>query len=147
LEPNWNGIVQTIVTLNRLSGEPSRKEKEMQMNFIQKACWPRLWLRRLLARVVGNCVVWMRPTETSRRRSSGRRLSKENHVPQSEFFAASHDHVVPALTLLDDDIGDGIWMVTLNDYGPGARDRLSFECFHTKQAAETFIGAQKCALS
>jgi hypothetical protein len=55
------------------------------MNFIQKAslraCWPRPWLRRLLTRVVGNCVAWMRRAETSRRRSSGRHLSKEtNHV-------------------------------------------------------------------
>jgi hypothetical protein len=63
---------------------------------------------------------------------------------QSEFFAVSDDHVVPALTLLDD-IGDGIWMVTLNDYGPGARDRLSVGCFNTKEAAETFIAAQKRA--
>ena len=63
---------------------------------------------------------------------------------QSDFFAAANDHVVPALTLLDD-IGDGIWMVTLNDYGPGARDRLSVGCFNTKEAAETFIAAQKRA--
>jgi hypothetical protein len=63
---------------------------------------------------------------------------------QSDFFAAANDHVVPALTLLDD-IGDGIWMVTLNDYGPGARDRLSVGCFNIKEAAETFIAAQKRA--
>jgi hypothetical protein len=111
------------------------------MNFIQKAI-------RLLARVLGNCVPWMRRTEISRRRSSGRRLSREtNHVSQREFFAASNDHVVPALTLLDEDIGDGLWMVTLNDFGPGVRDRLSVQCFNTKQAAETFIAAQKRAPS
>ena len=66
---------------------------------------------------------------------------------QSDFFAAGNDHVVPALTLLDDDIGDGLWMVTLNDYGPGARDRLSVGCFSTKEAAETFIAARKRGFS
>jgi len=82
-----------------------------------------------------------------RRRFSGRHLSKEtNHVSQLEFWAVSDDHVVPALTLLDDDIGDGIWLVTLNDFGPGARDRLSFGCFNTKEAAETFIAAQRLAI-
>jgi hypothetical protein len=84
-----------------------------------------------------------------RDRSSGRHLSKEtNHVPQSEFFAVSNDHVVPALTLLDDDIGDGLWLVTLNDVGPGGifRDgRLSFGCFNSKEAAETFIAAKRLA--
>jgi hypothetical protein len=125
-------------------------EKEDHMNILQKVilrvCWQeeqydrhasRPWLRWL-----------MRRTETSRGRSSGRRLSKEtNHVSQSEFFATSNDHVVPALTLLDEDIGDGLWMVTLNDFGPGARDGLSVQCFNSKQAAETFIAAQQRARS
>jgi hypothetical protein len=64
-------------------------------------------------------------------------------LPQSDFWAASDDHVVPALTLLEDDIGDGLWLVTLNDYGPGARDRLSFASFSTKEAAETFIASER----
>jgi hypothetical protein len=106
------------------------------MNLIQKAGLRARWLRRLLARVVGNGVVWMRRTE-SQRRFSGRRLS------QSDFFAVSNDLVVPALTLLDD-IGDGIWMVTLSDHGPGARGPSSgVGCFNTKEAAETFIAEKK----
>jgi hypothetical protein len=114
-------------------------------HYDKHALRPRLCL--LLARVVGNCVAWMRRADTSRRRSSGRHLSKEtNRVSQSEFFAVSDDHVVPALTLLDDDIGDGIWMVTLNHFGPGARDGLSVECFNTREAAETFIAAQRLAM-
>jgi hypothetical protein len=71
---------------------------------------------------------------------------KKASLPQSEFWAVSDDHVVPALTLLEDDIGDGLWLVTANDYGPEARDRLSFWSFSTKEAAETFIAAEKCAL-
>jgi hypothetical protein len=66
-------------------------------------------------------------------------------LPQSEFWAVSDEHVVPALTLLEDDIGDGVWLVTGNDFGPGARDSLSFGCFRTREEAETYIAAMKRA--
>jgi hypothetical protein len=82
---------------------------------------------------------------SQKRRKMQMNFIQKASLPQSDFWAASDDHVVLALTLLEDDIGDGLWLVTLNDYGPGARDRLSFASFSTKEAAETFIAAQKRA--